>query len=76
MKRFRAIAAAPAIAALVFAATAVGATSTTARTLAFTGSYAGTAAVKVDGDNIVYAATGKGTGTTIGPSKIAGKGEG
>lgn len=76
MTRFRTITAALAVAALVCAGTALGAASTVARTLAFAGSYAGTAVVKVDGDNVAYSAAGKGTGTLIGASKIAGKGKG
>ena len=59
----------------VIAAAALGGSATAAtgaRTVAFSGTYAGTATVKVNGTQATAVALGKGTGTLMGASKIGG----
>ena len=60
---------------LVFAGAALAGTASTS-TIAFTAKYAGTAVTRVTDNVVDISATGTGTGTLLGASKIAGKGTG
>jgi hypothetical protein len=61
--------------AMVVASAAVGAAGP-AKTLAFAGTYTGTAAVQVNDTVANISATGTGTGTMLGSSKLSGQGTG
>lgn len=63
-------------AAMVVAGAAVAGTTASAKTIAFTAKYAGTAVTKVTDDVADISATGSGTGTLIGAGKLTGKGTG
>lgn len=71
----KAVVAAAATAALVTGIALAGTTAQT-KTVLFTAKYAGAAAVKVTDNVADISATGAGTGTVIGASKILGKGTG
>jgi hypothetical protein len=65
-----------AVAALV-AGTALAASNTAGRTIAFKASYSGKAVVRVAGSNAtIVSALATGTGTLVGKSKLSGKGAG
>jgi len=65
-----------ALLALVVAGGALAAGATSAKVIAFTGKYAGTAVVNRTDDVADISATGTGSGTLIGAGKITGKGTG
>jgi hypothetical protein len=63
--------------AMSVAAFAVAGTAVPAKIVAFTGTYTGTATVQVNDSQVAnISATGKGTGTILGASKISGTGTG
>jgi len=62
--------------ALVVSASALGATSHSTKVIAFTGTYSGTATTKVTDNVADILASGSGTGTLLGASKLSGKGTG
>ncbi len=74
--RITAVASAAVVVAALVAGTAVGATAGNTKVVPFTAKYAGTAVVKVTDNVADISASGAGTGTLIGPSKISGKGTG
>ena len=73
MKKFRTSILAAVIAVLA-AATVASATATTK--IAFTGKYTGQASTKVDGNVVDISATGTGSGTLMGATKLSGAGTG
>ncbi len=73
MKKFR-ISILAAVIAVLAAATVASATATTK--IAFTGKYTGQASTKVDGNVVDISATGTGSGTLMGATKLSGAGSG
>lgn len=65
-----------AVAAVIGAAAMPARSAPSAKTVAFTAKFAGTAVVKVDGNVANITANGSGSGTLLGTSKISGKGVG
>ncbi len=62
--------------ALLIAGSAIASTTRSAKTIAFTAKYAGTAVTKVTDNVADISATGTGTGTLIGAGKVTGTGTG
>jgi hypothetical protein len=67
---------AAAVAAAALASTALAGTAAGAKVVPFTGSYAGPAVVKVTDNVADISATGSGTASLVGASKVAGTGTG
>ena len=76
MKKFRITIAAPAAIVMALALVAGTAVAGTSKKVPFTAKYIGTATTKVDNSIATISASGTGTGTLVGASKISGLGTG